>query len=146
MIKLFFEKKINAPIKKVWDVMWDENSYKDWTKHFSPGSQMKSDWKVGGKTLFLDAEGKNGRVATIKSLSKPHDVVFQHLCIYKNGKEILESEKVNDFAGSEEAYFLSEENGVTTLKSSLDTLPAYEEMMKSSFEKGFEEIKAMAEK
>ena len=145
MVKLFFEKQINAPIQKVWDTLWNDESYREWTKHFAPGSNMKSDWEVGGKTMFLDAWGQNGMVSTIKSISPPNDVVFPHLGNFINGREVLEGETVNDFYGSEEAYFLSEENGVTTLKASLDTLPAYEEMMRKGFENGFEEIKKMAE-
>lgn len=55
---------INAPIQKVWDLLWNQDSYTQWTQFFGKGSHYESDWKVNGKTYFLGASGE-GMVATI---------------------------------------------------------------------------------
>lgn len=64
METLNFEIIINAPVQKVWDLLWNHDSYTQWTQFFGKGSRYESDWKVNGKTYFLGASGE-GMVATI---------------------------------------------------------------------------------
>ena len=64
MEKAEYKTKINASPKKIWNILWDDETYRKWTSVFSEGSYMESDWKVGGRTLFLDGKG-NGMVSTI---------------------------------------------------------------------------------
>ena len=40
---------INAPREKVWDVLWQDDSYRKWTSVFSEGSHAETDWKKGSK-------------------------------------------------------------------------------------------------
>jgi uncharacterized protein YndB with AHSA1/START domain len=146
MKTLQFTKEIKAPAQKVWDTLWNETTYPQWTNAFNPegGSTMQSDWKVGGKTLFLDGKG-SGMVGTIKTLNAPHDIVFEHLGEIIDGKEDTTSEKVKSWAGSLEEYHLSENNGTTTLKASVQTGEQWEEMMNNGFTKGLEEVKRLSE-
>ena len=53
MEKLSFSIIINAPNKKVWDTMLEDNTYRIWTEEFSPGSHYIGDWNQGSKILFL---------------------------------------------------------------------------------------------
>ncbi|MCU7694295.1 SRPBCC domain-containing protein [Haoranjiania flava] len=144
MIKLSFEKKINAPAQKVWDALWSKDTYTIWTKYFSPGSSMQSDWKVNGRTYFTDASKKNGIVSTIIKMNKPTEIVFEHIGILKDGEEDVSSDEAKSFAGALESYHLAED-GITTLTGSVETAEEYEEMMRSGFEKGFEEVRKLAE-
>lgn len=146
MKKLQFTKEINAPAQKVWDTLWNETTYSQWTKAFNPdgGSIMQSDWKVGGKTLFLDGNG-NGMVSTIKTKNEPYDVVFEHRGEIAGGVEDTTSEKVKSWAGSLEEYHLSENNGITTLEASVQTGEEWEAMMNNGFTKGLEEVKKLSE-
>ena len=86
METLSYEIIINAPKQKVWNVLWGENTYSEWTKFFNPNSAsyMKSDWKIGGKTYFVNNEGA-GMVSTIDALVSRHDVIVydadSHACI-----------------------------------------------------------------
>ena len=146
MKTLQFTKEINAPAQKVWNVLWNESTYPLWTEAFNPsgGSMVRSDWKVGGKTLFLDKKG-NGMVSTIQSKNEPHEMVFKHLGEIVNGAEDTTSDKVKNWAGSLEEYHLSEHNGVTTLSASVQTDGAFEKMLTNGFTKGLEEVKKLAE-
>ena len=146
MKTLQFTKEIKAPIQKVWDTLWNETTYSQWTKPFNPegGSTVQSDWKVGGKTLFLDMNG-SGMVSTIKSKNEPYEIVFEHLGEVVDGHEDISSEKVKSWAGSLEEYHLSESNGITTLKGSVQTGEEWEGMMTNGFTKGFEIVKELAE-
>lgn len=146
MKTLQFTKEINAPAQKVWDTLWNETTYSQWTNAFNPegGSSMQTDWEVGGRTLFLDGKG-NGMVSTIRTMNEPYDMVFEHLGEVIEGKEDTTSEKVKSWAGSLEEYHLSENNGITTLKASVQTGEEWEEMMNSGFTKGLEEVKRLSE-
>lgn len=146
MEKLQFTKEIKAPAQKVWDVLWNENTYSKWTSAFNPegGSTMQSDWQVGGKTLFLDNKG-SGMVSTIKTKNEPYEIVFEHLGEVMDGKEDTTSEKVKAWAGSLEEYHLSENNGITTLKASVQVEEEWGDMMSKGFEIGLEEVRKLAE-
>ena len=72
---LVYEVEINAPIEKVWDILWNSETYNAWTKFFAPDSSMKTDWKIGGNTYFLDGEG-NGMVSTIEEMKKPEVLIL----------------------------------------------------------------------
>jgi len=146
MKTLKFTKEIKAPIQKVWSTLWNEPTYSQWTDAFNPGggSKMQSDWKVGGKTLFLDAKG-NGMVSTIKTKNEPYDIVFEHLGEVTNGKEDTTSERVKSWAGSLEEYHLSEEGSITKLSTSVQVGEEWEEIMNNGFTKGLEELKKLSE-
>jgi len=139
MKTISFEKKIHAPIGKVWDTLWNDKSYREWTKHFTPGSHYESDWQIGGKILFLDAD-RNGMTATITKLEKPYEVIFNHLGDVLKG---VEGEPYGK--GSFEKYFLQESDGITTLTVSVDVDEEYEQDMNDGFTNGLEEVKQLAE-
>ena len=136
---------INAPAEKIWDVLWNEDSYKEWTQFFSPGSNYKSDWKVGGKTYFLDASGKNGSIATIDRMDKPNMVIFKHIGELHNGKAINNTRKVIDWLGSFEKYFIMSFDGYCKLQGESITSPEYADHIKEGFVKGFAKVKELAE-
>lgn len=147
MKTLQFTKEIKAPAQKVWDTLWSETTYPQWTNAFNPngGSAMQSDWEVGGRTLFVDGKG-NGMVSTIKTKNEPYDVVFEHLGEVIEGKEDTTSDKIKSWSGSLEEYHLSESNGMTTLQASVQAGEEWEEMMNNGFTQGLEEVQRLAEK
>lgn len=145
MVTLTFEKQINASVQRVWNVLWNKDTYAQWTSSFNPVSRMETDWKVGGKTYFLDADG-NGMVTTIHSMHEPYELVFRQLGEVNNGVEDTTSEKVKSYTGSFEKYFLSETNGATKLNVSADTLEEYRDFMEKAFMEGLEIVKKLAEK
>lgn len=115
METLSYETVIDAPKQKVWDILWNPETYSEWTKYFGAGSVMKSDWKVGGKTYFLNAQGE-GMVSTIDSMDEPNQIVFKHLgMVDKDGHEDTQSKEVMEWNGSFEKYFLIDFDGKTKL-------------------------------
>lgn len=144
MITLQYEIDIDANAQKVWNVMWDTHTYSQWTRFFSPSSRMKSDWKIGGETLFQDASG-DGMLATITELEQFKKVVFQHQGMFRNGVVDRSSEDAQQCCGGLEQYFLSEHNGVTHLFAQVDTLEQYKTIMDQGFRQGFAVIKQLAE-
>lgn len=145
METLKYQVEIDAPAAKVWDVLWNEKTYSQWTHFFSPGSVMQTDWKVGGKTYFTDSSRQNGMVSTIKSIDEPKHLIFKHLGELHNGVEDVDSEKLKAWNGSLEAYYLENKNGKTMLKVEVDSNDEFKQMFDNGFKKGLEVIKKLSE-
>lgn len=144
MEKVHFSTTINAPKEKVWRVLWDDNTYRKWTKVFSEGSHAVTDWKEGSKVLFLDGQG-SGMVSRIET-NKPNEFMsFKHLGIVKEGKEDTESEDVKGWAGAFENYTLNEVGGKTELLVELDMSEEHKEMFTVIFPKALEQVKILSE-
>ncbi|MFY7814862.1 MAG: SRPBCC family protein [Chryseobacterium taeanense] len=145
METLSYEIVINTSKQKVWDILWNENTYTEWTQFFSPGCVMKSDWKVGGKTYFLNAEGE-GMVSTIDRLEEPDQIIFKHLgMIDKNGNEDTESMQIKQWSGCFEKYILIDFDGKTKLHVEVQTEKEWQEHINDGFTKGLEIVKHLAE-
>ncbi|RKT01909.1 SRPBCC family protein [Chryseobacterium defluvii] len=147
METLSYETVINAPLQKVWDVLWGPETYGQWTQFFSPdssGSKMKTDWKVGGKTYFLNANDE-GMVSTIDSMDEPNQIVFKHLGMVSNGVEDTQSKEIMEWSGAFEKYFLTDLDGKTKLHTEVQVDKEWEEHMNTGFIKGLEIVKNLAE-
>ncbi|UWX61421.1 SRPBCC domain-containing protein [Chryseobacterium oranimense] len=145
METLSYEIEINASPQKVWDVLWNSGTYAEWTRFFGSGSEMKSDWKVGGKTYFLNGEGE-GMVSTIDSLDEPHQIIFKHLgMVDKEGNEDTKSKEVMEWSGCFEKYILIDLEGKTKLHAEVQTEKEWEEHMNTGFTKGLEIVKNLSE-
>ncbi|WP_445115216.1 SRPBCC family protein [Acinetobacter sp. WZC-1] len=144
MKNLNYEIVIEATPQKVWEILWTPESYSTWTQFFTPDSTMQSDWKVNGRTLFLDASG-DGMVSTITRLEPFKVVIFKHLGTLQGGVEDLDSEDVKKWSGSLEKYMLDDLQGKTRLRAELQTDEAFQDMMDKGFHQGFELVRQMAE-
>jgi uncharacterized protein YndB with AHSA1/START domain len=146
MEKINFATTINAPREKVWKVLWDDASYRNWTSVFTEGSYAKTDnWKEGSKVLFLSPDG-DGMVSKVAS-NKPNKFMsFEHLGVVKNGVEDTESESVKGWAGAKENYTLTEENGKTKLVVDLESTDEFKDYFIKTFPVALEKVKELAEK
>jgi uncharacterized protein YndB with AHSA1/START domain len=140
MEKLAFSIDINAPKEKVWDVLWNDVTYPQWTAVFSAGSRAESDWKEGSKVLFLDEKG-DGMFSKIKTLEENRSMVFEHLGEISNGVE-----KPQDWGGATESYFLNEKDSVTELKVELFGSEDHKDYFKKIFPKALDIVKELSEK
>jgi hypothetical protein len=144
METLSFEKVIDAPKQKIWDILWNENLQR-MDEIFQSGC-MKSDWKVGGKTYFLNSEGE-GMVSTIDSIEQPDQIIFKHLgMIDKEGNEDIHSKEVMEWSGCFEKYILIDFGGKTKLHAEVQTEKEWQDHMNTGFIKGLEIVKDLAER
>ncbi|MFY1045735.1 SRPBCC family protein [Chryseobacterium sp. GP-SGM7] len=147
METLSYEIIIDAPKEKIWDVLWENKSYSEWTKFFNPKSAsiMKSDWQVGGKTYFTNADGE-GMVSTIDSLEKPGQIIFKHLgMVDKDGNEDTQSKEVMEWSGCFEKYILIDFEGKTKLHTEVQVDKEWRDHMNEGFNKGLQIVKELSE-
>ncbi|WP_461788222.1 SRPBCC family protein [Pedobacter sp.] len=144
MERLYFKTEINASKEKVWDILFDEKSYPQWTSVFSEGSRAVTDWQKGSKALFLNTEG-NGMVSEIADRITNEYLSIKHLGFYNNGVEDLESEEVKKWNGAHENYKLSTLDGKSILSVEMDSTQEYKSYFEETWPKALEKVKELAE-
>jgi hypothetical protein len=140
---------INAPRKRVWDVMLAPDTYRQWTSAFSPGSYYKGDWSQGSKILFLgpnpDGSGEGGMVSRIRENRLHEFISIEHLGIVHDGVEDTESEEAKKWAPAYENYTFVEKNGGTELTMEMDIDSKEKEKFETMWTDALSRLKEIAE-
>jgi hypothetical protein len=145
MHRLTFSTTINAPKEKVWRVMLEDPTYREWTRAFQEGSYAVTDWSVGSKALFLTPQGE-GMVSRIVAHRPNEFLSIEHLGTVKNGVEDTTSEAAKDWAGALENYTLKEIKGASTLTVEMDVADDYRKYFEQTWPKALGKLKEVSEK
>jgi len=143
MKKLVFNIEINASREKIWDVLWNDRTYRIWTSVFSDGSYAVSDWEEGGKVQFLDGEN-NGMYGRIEKNKTNEFMSFLYLGEIKDGNEIPSIDL--ETKGVKENYTLEESGNSTKLIVELDSEEKYQDYFEKQFPQALQKVKELAEK
>jgi uncharacterized protein YndB with AHSA1/START domain len=122
--QLNFEIDINAPRPRVWDVMLEDQTYRQWTKAFDPTSYYEGSWEKGSKIKFLSTNG-GGMFSEIAE-NIPHKFIsIRHLGMIIDGVEDSTSEDAKKWVGAYENYTFTDTDKGTNLKVELgsDAIP-----------------------
>lgn len=148
MENLHFNISINATREKVWDALFSDANYREWTAAFAEGSFAETDWKQGSKAYFMDGS-KSGMVSEIE-VSKPYEYLsIKHLGVLKDGVEDLTSADTLQWAGAHENYTLNDANGKTELAIDLESggmKQEFIEYFQKTWPVALDKLKAIAER
>lgn len=139
-----FTVEINATAEKVWQTLWNDNTYMQWVSAFYVGSYAKSDWKQGSKIHFLS--GGKGMYSEIALIEPNQRIVFQHIGEVIDHQEQPVDDKTSKWSGSKESYRLTELNGVTQLEVTIELSEEYVSYFSEVFPKALAIVKELAEK
>src|SRR5690606_2013614 len=126
MKKLHYKKDMNAPAKKVYDIMLgisNIETYEQWTAEFNPTSSYEGSWDKGAKIRFVgtDENGKKGGMIAEIANNIPYQFVsIRHYGLLDGENEITEGADVEAWAGGLENYSFDEQNGLTTVTVEVD--------------------------
>ncbi len=140
MKTLQFKAWIDCTPEELWEVLWSDETYPEWTAVFSEGSHAVSEWKLGGDIQFLGPNG-DGIYGIIQQMVAPKKMTFVHQGEMKEGKKLPPS----DWSGSKEAYTLQSDVVGTALTVNLDTTEAFAEYFQDMFPKALQKLKDIAE-
>lgn len=139
---------IDAPRERVWDVMLADETYRQWTSAFHPGSYYKGDWSEGSKILFLGPGpegGEGGMVSRIKE-NRPHEFIsIEHLGIVHDGVEDTESAEAKKWAPAYENYTFADKDGGTELSIEMDVESKENENFETMWRNALARLKQIAE-
>ena len=134
-----FNIEIQAKINVVWEILWNDETYRKWTSVFHPTSHAVGTWEQGEHIQFLTDTGK-GMYALIEEKIIPNRMVFKHLGEIQQGNFIPQN-----WENAYEKYFLSENENGTLLTVELHTLEEFKAFFMDVFPKALTIIKELAE-
>lgn len=138
MEKLTYEVTISAPALRVWRVLTEPETYKQWVKAFSPDSYFDGEWKQGASVKFLDPN-MGGTKAILDVLLPEKRIRARHVSlISKEGEESTSGEMADKWIGTTEDYSLTEDEKVTTLSVVIETHSDFVDMFDSSWPEALE--------
>ena len=144
MRTLHYSSVIDAPAKRVWDVMLGPETFRAWTAEFAEGSYFEGAWDAGRKIRFLTPDGSG--MTSIIAESRPYAFVsIKHLGIVKDGVDDTESDAARNWAPAYENYTFLEGGSATELRIDVDAPPDFETYMEEAWPKALAKLKSLCE-
>ncbi|MDP2647765.1 MAG: SRPBCC domain-containing protein [Candidatus Yanofskybacteria bacterium] len=143
MQKQQFSIEIKASRERVWNILWEDKTFRDWANIVDEGTYMAGEIKEGNKVQFISSVSGYGVTSLVEKLVPNEFVSFRQIA---DTKDSGEREREKEWTGGTESYSLAENDGVTTLTVNIDVPPGQEETFKVRFPKALERVKILAEK
>lgn len=139
MKKLEYKTQISATPKKIWDILWTQETYKIWSGVMNEGARFEGNFEEGSFIDLYDA--KNNGMFNLVEKNIPHrEMTMQHKGWIYDG--------VRDDQGwedSRETYLLTENHEGTELKILVNSLDEFEAFFNTNYPRVLEKIKEIAE-
>lgn len=142
MKEMCFTIKINAPKEKVWQVLWEGKTLRNWAGLVDPGTYMTGQLVEGSTVQFNSAEGY-GVTSLVAKVIPDEFVLFKHRA---DTQDDGENGRDDQWSGGQESYRLTEDERATTLEMKFDVPPELEQIMSISYPKALERVKELSEK
>lgn len=142
MKELQFSIKINAPATRVWDTLWQDETFREWASIIDPETYMVGELKEGNELQFISAASGYGVTSLVEKLVVGEFLRLRHRA---DTQDDGTRERDDEWTGGEESYTLAEKEGMTTLTVTFDVPLELEEMFMVSYPKALERIKVLAE-
>jgi uncharacterized protein YndB with AHSA1/START domain len=143
MNEMRFLVEIHATKEKVWNTLWQDETFRQWAGLIDPGTYMIGELKEGNEVQFISSENGYGVTSLVEKLIPNEFLLLKHSA---DTQEAGKREREKEWTGGNETYSLIEENGVTTLTAAFDVPSEMEEYFKVAYPKALEQVKLLAEK
>ena len=143
MQEIQFRVEINATKERVWDTLWQDETFREWASIIDPGTYMIGDLKEGNEVQFISAANGYGVTSLVEKLTPGEFLLLRH---HADTQEDGKREREKEWTGGEESYSLAEKDGTTTLTVAFDVPPELEDYFKVNYPKALERVKVLAER
>ncbi len=127
--RLQFSIDIKATKEKIWEALWEDTHYRDWSNTFGEGSHYVVDnWKEGSIIMFLGSD-QSGIYSIIESHDPNKSIQFRHIGTVVNSKKLLIDDEAKKWSGATESYSLNKGSEFFTLLVEIDVLDEHVEFM-----------------
>src|SRR5688572_6032188 len=106
--------EINASKEKVWEVLWDDQTLRDWANIIDEGTYMTGTLEEGKEVNFIgnsDEGVSYGVTSRVEKLIPYEYILFTRIADIKVSKDGLIEKRDNQWTGGTEDYKLEENNG-----------------------------------
>lgn len=104
MKQMQFTVQINASRHKVWDTLWQDETFRQWAGLIDPGTYMVGELKQGNEVQFISGNGY-GVTSLVEKVTPNEYLQFRHKA---DTQEAGEQEREKEWTGSQETYSLTE--------------------------------------
>ena len=136
--------EINASKEKVWDVLWSDQTLRDWASIIDEGTYMEGKLEEGNKIYFISSVNGYGVASRVEKLIVFNHVSLRHIADIKVAKDGTIEERDKQWTGGMESYKLEEIDGKVTLSVTQDVPLELVEYFETKFPKALERIKVLA--
>lgn len=143
MKEMEFSTEINATKERVWDTLWQDETFRQWASIIDPETYMVGDLKEGAEIQFISAASGYGVTSLVVKLVAGEFLLLRHRA---DTQEEGKREREKEWTGGEESYSLAEKDSTTTLAVAFDVPPELEEYFKVNYPKALERVKVLAER
>jgi len=143
MKEMQFLVEISATKEKVWDTLWQAETFRQWASIIDPGTYMTGELKEGNEVQFISSENGYGVTSLVEKLTPGEFLLLRHSA---DTQEEGKRERAQEWTGGKESYSLVEEGNTTILTASFDVPPELEEYFRVNYPKALERVKELAEK
>jgi uncharacterized protein YndB with AHSA1/START domain len=137
-----FSIEIHAPRERVWQVLWNDTTFRDWANNIDEGTYLEGELKEGNEVQFMSASSGYGVTSVVEKLVPNEFISFRHTM---DTKESGERERDEEWAGGVETYALSKHDDITSVTITSEVPPSLEKIMAERTPKALARIKVLAE-
>lgn len=142
MNEMQFSIAIHATKEKVWETLWQDETFRDWASVIDPQTYMVGELKEGNEVQFISAANGYGVTSMAEKVVPSQYLLLRH---HADTQEVGKRERANEWTGGTESYTLAEKDGTTTLTVAFGVPPELEEYFKVNYPKALERVKVLAE-
>lgn len=142
MKQLQFSTEITAAKARVWDILWQDKTFREWAGIIDPETHMVGDLIEGGEVQFISAANGYGVTSLVEKLIPDEFLLLRHSA---DTQEAGKRDREKQWTGGMESYLLTEKDGITTLTVALDVPLELEEEFTISYPKSLQRVKELAE-
>lgn len=138
-----FSIEIHATKNRVWNTLWQDETFREWASIIDPETYMVGDLKEGNEIQFISSASGYGVTSLVEKLVTSEFLLLRHRIDPQEGGK---REREKEWADGEERYSLVEKDGTTTLTVIFDVPSELEEEFKVNYPKALGRVKVLAER
>lgn len=136
--------KIRASKEKVWEVLWNDRTLRNWANIIDEGTYMEGELLEGQEVRFMSASGY-GVTCRVEKLIPYEHVSFQQVADIKVGEDGSIEKRDKQWTGGRESYDLEGTDGKVTLSITQDVPQELVDYFEKAMPRALERVKILAE-
>jgi uncharacterized protein YndB with AHSA1/START domain len=134
---------IRASKERIWDTLWQDETFRQWAGIIDPGTYMVGELKEGSEVQFISSENGYGVTSLVEKVTPNEYLLLRHRA---DTQDEGQRERAQEWTGGKESYSLTSSGEATTLTAIFDVPPEMKAYFEENYPKALEQLKTLAER